>query len=126
MDYKADRYNRNLQLLTELMDSCSAHKITVIGVIPPINPKYAETGAYGYAGLRRSEVPDVLQDLSSIAKKYPNFIIMDENKMGKHDYTDKEAHDYSHLSQAGAEKLTHRLDSLIKTLDIKFENNKEK
>ena len=126
MDYKADRYNRNLQLLTELMDSCSAHKITVIGVIPPINPKYAETGAYGYAGLRRSEVPDVLQDLSSIAKKYPNFIIMDENKMGKHDYTDKEAHDYSHLSQAGAEKLTHRLDSLIKTLDIKFENKKEK
>ncbi len=126
MDYKADRYNRNLQLLTELMDSCSAHKITVIGVIPPINPKYAETGAYGYAGLRRSEVPDVLQDLSSIAKKYPNFIIMDENKMGKHDYTDKEAHDYSHLSQAGTEKLTHRLDSLIKTLDIKFENKKEK
>lgn len=126
MDYKADRYNRNLQLLTELMDSCSAHKITVIGVIPPINPKYAETGAYGYAGLRRSEVPDVLQDLSSIAKKYPNFILMNENKMGKHDYTDKEAHDYSHLSQAGAEKLTHRLDSLIKTLDIKFENKKEK
>lgn len=126
MDYKADRYNRNLQLLTELMDSCSAHKITVIGVIPPINPKYAETGAYGYAGLRRSEVPDVLQDLSSITKKYPNFILMNENKMGKHDYTDKEAHDYSHLSQAGAEKLTHRLDSLIKTLDIKFENKKEK
>lgn len=126
MDYKADRYNRNLQLLAELMDTCSVHKITVIGVIPPINPKYAETGAFGYAGLRRSEVPDVLQDLSSITKKYPNFILMNENKMGKHDYTDKEAHDYSHLSQAGAEKLTHRLDSLIKTLDIKFENKKEK
>lgn len=126
MDYKADRYNRNLQLLAELMDTCSVHKITVIGVIPPINPKYAETGAFGYAGLRRSEVPGVLQDLSDIKKKYTNFILMDENKMGKHDYTDKEAHDYSHLSQKGAEKLTQRIDSLIKTLDIKFENKKEK
>jgi hypothetical protein len=46
--------------------------------------------------------------------------------MGEHDYTDEMAYDKDHLSQAGAEKLTHRLDSLIKTLDIKFENKKEK
>ena len=51
---------------------------------------------------------------------------MDENKMGKHDYTSKMAYDDDHLGTLGAEKLTHRLDSLIKTLDIKFENKKEK
>ena len=47
-------------------------------------------------------------------------MIMDENNMGNHDYTDDMANDTDHLSEAGAAKLTHRLDSLIKTLDINF------
>lgn len=46
---------------------------------------------------------------------------MDENKMGDHDYTDEMAQDTDHLSPLGAEKLTLRLDSLIKTLNINFE-----
>jgi hypothetical protein len=45
---------------------------------------------------------------------------MDENNMGNHDYSDDMANDTDHLSEAGAVKLTHRLDSLIKTLDINF------
>ena len=122
MDSKSSNYQYNLKLLAELIDSCKVHNITLVGVICPINPKYSETGAYGYAGLRRSEVPAVLQDLSNLTKNHENFILFDENKMGNHDYTDKEAHDYSHLSAEGAEKLTQRLDSLIQTLDIDFSN----
>ena len=50
---------------------------------------------------------------------------MDENKMGDHDYSDEEARDFSHLADLGAQKLTRRLDSLIKTLDIRFDDKKE-
>ena len=64
--------------------------------------------------------------IQDISKDYPNFIFMDENKMGKHDYTSKMAYDDDHLGTLGAEKLTHRLDSLIKTLDTKSQNKKEK
>ena len=126
MDYKRDNYLHNIELLEKLLDTCKAHGITLIGVIHPINPQYSKTGAFGYAGLRRSEVSAVMKDLTSMTSTYKNFILMDENRMGKHDYTDEDAHDYSHLSQTGAEKLTQRIDSLIKTLDIKFENKKEK
>ena len=126
MDSKRDSYLHNLELLENLLDTCKAHGITLIGVIHPINPQYAETGAFGYAGLRRSEVPAVMDDLKKMTSTYKNFILMDENKMGKHDYTDDDAHDYSHLSQTGAEKLTHRIDSLIKTLDIDLNNTKKK
>ena len=120
MDYKSKKFNYNFQLLTELIDTCSVHGITLIGVIFPINPKYVETGAYGYAGLRRSEAPAIIQDLSGLSKTHPNFILVDANMMGNHDYTDEDAHDYSHLSQTGAEKISRRLDSLIQTLDIDF------
>jgi hypothetical protein len=124
MDYKRDNYLHNIELLEKLLDTCKAHGITLIGVIHPINPQYSKTGAFGYAGLRRSEVSAVMKDLTSMTSTYKNFILMDENRMGKHDYTDEDAHDYSHLSQTGAEKLTRRVDSLIKTIDIDFNNKK--
>lgn len=126
MEYKRNSYLRNIELLKDLMDTCKNNGITLIGVIHPMNPKYTKTGAFGYAGLRRSDAPSVMQDLSELSSTYANFILMDENKMGKHDYTDEDAHDYSHLSQTGAEKLTHRIDSLIQTLNIDFNNQKKK
>ena len=126
MDKKSDIYKRNLQHLTELLEICKENNIYLIAVLFPVNPQYQETGAYGYAGLRRSEAAAVIKEISDLEKVYPNFVLMDENKMGNHDYTDNMANDNSHLSTEGAQKLTHRLDSLIKTLDIKFENNKEK
>ena len=65
-------------------------------------------------------MPKLIQEIADLNITYPNFILMDENNMGNHDYTDDMANDTDHLSEAGAAKLTHRLDSLIKTLDINF------
>ena len=122
MDKKESVYRSNFNLFVELLKTCKENNIYVIGVIFPTNPKYAETGAYGYAGLRRSEAPALIQELAELQEKYPNFILMDENKMGKHDYEDDMANDCCHLSYSGATLLTSRIDSLIKTLDIDFDN----
>ena len=122
MDKKESVYRSNFNLFVELLKTCKENNIYVIGVIFPTNPKYAETGAYGYAGLRRSEAPAVIQELAELHEEYPNFILMDENKMGNHDYTDEMANDYSHLNHSGAALLTSRIDSLIKTLNIDFDN----
>ena len=43
--------------------------------------------------------------------------LMDENKMGNHDYTDEMAQNMDHLNYKGAVQLTTRLDSLLKTLE---------
>ena len=47
-------------------------------------------------------------------RAFDNFILMDENKMGFHDYVDSMAQDCDHLNQLGAKQLTARLDSLLK------------
>ncbi|WP_369697115.1 TIGR02171 family protein [Fibrobacter succinogenes] len=120
MDKRESIYRSNFDLFVELLKTCKERNIYVIGVIFPTNPRYAETGAYGYAGLRRSEAPALIQELAELHKTYPNFILMDENKMGNHDYGDNLANDYSHLSHSGAAVLTARIDSLIKTLNIDF------
>lgn len=120
MDSRAEEFQANFALLEDLITICKEHDIAVIGVIIPLNPKYKDTGAFGYRGLRRSDAFKVIEDLSELSQTYPNFVLMDENKMGEHDYADEEALDASHLSEAGATKLTARVDSLIKTLDIDF------
>lgn len=120
MDKKSDIYRMNFGLLERLLQICKENDIFVIGVLFPQDPKYKNTGAYGYTGLRRSEAPALIQEISDLSKVYSNFILMDENKMGDHDYTDIMGYDNSHISDYGTRQLTHRLDSLVHTLDIEF------
>ena len=44
--------------------------------------------------------------------------------MGENDYTSGVSNDDDHLGDKGAELLTFRIDSLIKTLDIDFKSSK--
>jgi len=118
MDMRLSVFNNNVDMLVDLIDTCQKNNITVIGVLFPVNPKYKETGAYGYAGLRRSEAPAIIERLANLSDTHKNFILMDENKMGNHDYDDSMASDASHLATPGANQLTQRLDSIIHTLDL--------
>ena len=111
-------YDKNFNILVEMIKVCLQKNIILIGVITPQNPRYKETGSFGIAGLLRSQAPRLIQQIENLNNKYPNFILMDENKMGNHDYTDEMAFDKSHLATKGAEQLTKRLDSLIRTLNI--------
>lgn len=119
---KPQAYSSNFNLLIDMIEKCAQKNIIFIGVITPQNPKFKDTGAFGVHGLRRSEASALIQEIADISKQYPNFILMDENKMGEHDYTDEMAFDNNHLSELGAKQLTHRLGSLIQTLNIDFEN----
>lgn len=126
IDSKATNYRTNFNQVEEMISLCQERDIIFIGVITPQTPHLKNTGAFSVHGIRRSEAPSLIQEIANLHDKHPNFFLLDENKMGEHDYTDEMAYDKDHLSQAGAEKLTHRLDSLIKTLDTKSQNKKEK
>ncbi|WP_407443705.1 SUMF1/EgtB/PvdO family nonheme iron enzyme [Fibrobacter sp.] len=110
-------YEENLESLKSIVKTANENDIAVIGVIFPMSPVYKTTGSYGRYGLRRSEAPGLIQEIAALSKTYPNFVLMDENKMGDHDYTNDMAYNTDHLSEKGAEHFTARLDSLIKTLD---------
>ena len=109
-----------LEEVEAFIQEAKSKNIFLIGVIFPQSPGYKETGAFGRYGLRRSVAKEMLEKIQKFEEKYPNFKLMDENKMGNHDYTDEDAMNCDHLSDKGAEKFTTRLDSLIKTLKINW------
>ena len=111
-------FNQKIDMLKKIIKTCNERNIYVIGVLLPQNPGYKTTGSYGRYGILRSEAPQIIQDFKAISETYPNFILLDENRMGDHDYSGTEANDTDHLNNTGAKHLTHRIDSLIKTLDI--------
>lgn len=109
-------YQWNLGLLVSLLTAAYDADIKVIGVIFPQNPKYRQTGAWGRYGPSWSLAEKIMERLEWFNFRYTNFYLLDENKMGKHDYTDDMAVDTDHLSGKGAAQLTHRLDSLLSTI----------
>lgn len=110
-------YYKNYDLLIDIVKEAAEHNITVIGVEFPQSPAFKTTGSYAQFGLQRSQIPYLFEEINHISKTYPNFIFVDENKMGDHDYSEDMAQDAGHLSTEGAAKMSIRLDSLLRTLE---------
>lgn len=115
-DVQMDALAWNLNRLSDFVKKMGENHINVVAVVFPQNPKYRNTGAWGRYGPRRSVAEKYLKSVAELAKENSNFTLFDENKNGDHDYSDKMALNTDHLSSAGAEQLTSRLDSLLKTL----------
>lgn len=105
--------------LSDIIDSAAARNILVVGIIFPQAPQYSETGSFGIYGLQRSVAAKKIEWLQELSKNKPNFILMDENKMGHHDYSDEMAHNADHLCFTGANRLTERLMALLEENGIK-------
>lgn len=115
-DNHSSYINNSIDALKDIIQKAASRDIYVVGMIFPQSPKYKQTGAFGRYGLRRSKAQKVIQQISDLSAAFPNFVLMDENKMGNHDYTDAMALDYDHLCDEGGKQITARLDSLLKTL----------
>jgi len=118
MEKQPQEYDKNLNTLIDMIEACQQKGVVLIGVITPQNPRYKETGSFGRYGLLRSQAPELIKQIANLNQQYSNFILMDENKMGNHDYTDEMTYNSDHLATEGAAQLTTRIDSLIKTLNI--------
>ena len=108
-------YEYALDNLKRIIELSLNHNVNVVGVVFPQSPLYIETGSYGRHGMRRSHAEKVLKRVEEMQSLYPNFVLLDENKMGMHDYPDSMAYDYDHLNLYGAAQITTRIDSVIKT-----------
>ena len=112
----SDGADVNLGFMERVIQSAQDKGIKVIGVVFPQSPYYRKTGAYGRHGMRRSAAELLIAKAASLTQKYDNFYLMDENKMGNHDYSNMGG-DYDHLCYDGAVKFTAKLDSLIRILE---------
>ena len=106
-------YKIALQEFEELLQLAQSQDILVVGVVFPQSPYFAETGTFGRHGMKRSTAKEVLADIAKLDTTYSNFIFMDENKMGYHDYPDSLVYDYDHLNMYGARVITARIGSAI-------------
>jgi hypothetical protein len=108
------------EALVEIIKEAAKRDIRVVGLIFPQSPAYIETGSFGRYGLRRTSAKKLIAELDALKKKYPNFMLMDENNMGHHSYTDAMAIDEDHLCYAGSLALTARLNKFL----LSWENKK--
>ncbi|WP_407456293.1 TIGR02171 family lipoprotein [Fibrobacter sp.] len=113
----ANTYKSNIAALENVISLAQSLDIVVVGVIFPISPAYAESGAYGRHGMRRSHAEKIVGYLNSLDDVHSHFVLMDENKMGEHDYPNDMALDYDHLNKRGAEQISRRIDSLLNSLE---------
>ena len=116
MKTDSSAFYANLEELRDIVESAREDGVIVVGIIFPQSPNFKKTGSFGRYGLRRSEAPGLIQKIKDLSKKYSNFVLMDENKMGDHDYEEGSSQNKDHLCTNGAHILTKRLDSLLKTL----------
>ena len=113
---QSSTYYASFNHLKNILMMAENYGVYVIGIVFPQSPAYKNTGAFGRYGLRRSEMPALLQELQDLSKEFPHFVFIDENKMGNHDYPDEFAYNRDHLCALGAKQMTARLDSVLKTL----------
>jgi len=99
--------------LVDIIERSAKRDVVVLGVIFPQSPYYKKTGSYGRHGMRRSHAEKIIERLRGMEDEYSNFYLMDENKMGDHDYPDSLAYDYDHMNRDGGYKITARMDSVI-------------
>ena len=112
-------FSGDVDKLRDLVRLAKENDITVIGVMFPISPYYKKTGTYGRHGMRRSHAKALIDEIEAMAESKSNFVIMNENNFGDHDYSTSLANDADHLNKDGAKKITARIDELIKSLDGK-------
>ena len=105
-----------VESLKAFADSAAKKGVYIIGIIFPQAPQYRQTGAFGVYGLQRSSAKEIIAKLDSIGIGNDHFILMDENRMGDHDYNDAMAYNRDHLSSLGAAQLTDRLVNILKKL----------
>lgn len=102
--------------ISRLAEDCASRNIHLIGIVFPQAPQYKNTGSFGLYGIQRSVAERIIARFDSLAQSNPFFHLMDENKMGDHDYTDEEAANRDHLSVKGARKFTGRFVALLKSI----------
>ena len=111
LDYTSFVYQENFAVFKNIIKIARERGLEVIVTVLPQNPAYATTGSFGIYGPKRSVAMEIIENVKTF-----DVIFFDENKFGKHDYTNKMAYNADHLATDGAKQYTHRLDSLLSTL----------
>ena len=117
-EYDKSGVEFNLLSLKRILDLTLERGIKVVGAVFPQSPYYkTQTDAWGRYGPTRGAAKEMQDSVAKLVELYPNFTLFDEYHDGEHDYSYEDFSNEDHLSLVGAQKLTGRLDMLLKELD---------
>ena len=105
---------KNLGLLAALGDSAAAKGVHLIIVQMPENPRYDTTNSIGRYGPNRTTYGKVVAWIDTLVQNNSYVHFYDANNYGSHDFTDSEAFDCNHLNYLGAQRMTGKIDSVVK------------
>lgn len=109
--WEDEDFIHNYSLLQSLIIDARSRGLHVVCTVMPVSPDFANSPYYANYGPVREFAEIILKNVSNM-----DVIFFDENKMGKHDYSNDMAYNQDHLSAKGAKMYTARLDSLLATL----------
>jgi uncharacterized protein (TIGR02171 family) len=106
-------YKKNIAEFEELIIELSKLRIHILFNTFPQSPKWNGMETYSVQGPSWTTANAIIKVMEGFQERYPYFHFMDLNENGNHAYTDEDAHDSNHLSEAGAKKLSKWLDPKI-------------
>lgn len=109
-----------LDSLLVALHSMDSMGIQVLGVMYPQNSGFPAMNLYGRYGPDLEVAKLILEEIKTQTAQFPNFHLLDEYRLGNHDYTAAEARDYDHLGALGANKISARIDSAITAIFMNF------
>lgn len=112
----ASFWKESLRYFTSLAKKQIALGRRVVIFLPPQSPGYRKSNLYGRYGISLTLAQEMMDSLAIQTKGIRGLTILDEHKMGLHDYTEAMAHDWDHLSEEGSKQLTRRVVQVLDTL----------
>jgi uncharacterized protein (TIGR02171 family) len=111
-------YRSNRTMLEDFSSELADRGIHLLLIAFPQAPIYRnfshnDTLYYGRYGPMLETAQAMFEHMRELEAANPYVHLYDAHRFGYHDYTPDEAYDADHLSEAGALKLTARLDSLV-------------
>jgi hypothetical protein len=103
----------NMSLLRDLARDLKARGILLVLINFPQSPRYKETAYAETYGVMWANYRKLIDTIQALGSEFGNFHFYDAYRDGNHDYDSLDFLNESHLSERGARKLSHRLDSLI-------------
>lgn len=108
-----DRWRQTLKEMELTLQAMAKKGIRVLGVQYPQNPGYSKGNVWGCYGPYMKSAVEIQDSLDAILARNSNFRVLDEHKLGLHDYSDADAKNRDHLSSLGAVKFSKRVDSAL-------------
>lgn len=101
-----------------LIKLLAGNNVKMLGFTPPMHPITKGQPCTDDDGTTRQGYNLFVEKMEALDKKYSNFIFVDINHKGEHNFEYKEFNTLDHLNMAGARKLTLMLNKLIGEFDL--------